>query len=131
MHIRPKKSNNINDPEQRKRVLTKAVIKLAGLLELSRLELSSIIGLSEPTLCRMFTKPDYFIDPESKEGQLSLLLLRMYRSLDTLLGGNAGQCQIWLRSNNSHLNAVPVTLLQSIEGLIKVIQYLDAMRGKI
>lgn len=117
-------------PDEQKKILTKAVIRLTDYLKLSRQELSAIIGPSEASLSRIFTKPDCYLDPASKEGQLSLLLLRLYRSLDALFGGNAQQCQLWLRSDNHHLNGTPIKLMQSIEGLVCVTQYLDAMRGK-
>lgn len=116
--------------EDKKRVLTKALLRMAERLNLSRQELSAILGPSEASLSRLFNKSNTYIDPNSKEGQLSLLLLRLYRSIDMLFGGNEKQCQQWLRSNNKHLHAVPIQLIQSIEGLVFTVQYLDAMRGK-
>lgn len=113
-----------------KRVLTKAFIRMTQRLALSRREISIIIGLSEPSLSRIFNQDKFFIDPVTKEGQLAILLLRLYRSLDTLFGGNGEQYQTWLRSNNQHLQAIPIELIQSIEGLVLVVQYLDTMRGK-
>jgi len=117
-------------PDAQKKVLTKALIRLTERLALSRHELSTIIGPSESSLSRLFTKTNHYLDPHSKEGQLAILLLRLFRSLDVLLGGNAKQCQLWLRSENTHLGDKPIKLIQSIEGLILTIQYLDAMRGK-
>lgn len=116
--------------EKQKQVLRKAIIRVAEELELSRQELSCIIGFSEASLSRLFNNTDYFIDPAANEGRLSLLLIRMFRSLDALFGGNAEQCRLWLRSNNRHFQAVPYQLIQSIEGLVTVLNYLDAMRGK-
>lgn len=123
------KTNREHTSDDKKRILTKALIRMTERLGLNRQELSAIIGPSESSLSRIFTKSNY-IDPTSKEGQLVILLLRLYRSLDALFGGNAKQCQLWLRSENKHLNGKPINLLQSIEGLILTIQYLDAMRGK-
>lgn len=116
--------------EDEKLVLTKALIRMAERLDLSRWELSVIIGRSEPSLSRTFTKSKFYVDPSTKEGQLAILLLRLYRSLDTLFGGNTKQCQMWLRNKNKHLSSTPIQLIQSIEGLVLTIQYLDAMRGK-
>src|SRR3990167_5416203 len=126
MHARILKTHN----EDKKRVLTKALIRVVDRFNLSRQEVSAILGPSESSLSRLFSKPNIYIDPSSKEGQLAILLLRLYRSLDTLFGGNAKQCQLWLRSENRHLQGVPIELIKKIEGLIFVIQYLDAMRGK-
>jgi len=101
-------------------------------LNLSRSELSLIVGLSESTLSRTFKESSlYLLDPLSKEGQLAILLLRLYQNLDSFFGGNESQCEIWLRSENEHLGKMPIELIKSVEGLVLAVQYLDAMRGKI
>jgi len=130
MHAHALRGHTEYTPDDKKRVLTKALVRMVERLALSRRELSAIIGQSESSLSRLFTKEDYSLDPLSKEGQLAILLLRLFRSLDTLFGGNAEQCQLWLKSENEHLNAKPIELIQSIEGLVGTVQYLDAMRGK-
>ena len=131
MRAQPLNPKNEHTLEDQKRVLTKAIIRLTERFSMSRQELSAILGPSESSLSRLFSKPNIYIDPFSKEGQLAILLLRLYRSLDVLFGGNAEQCQLWLRSENTHLNSKPILLIQSIEGLVLAVQYLDAMRGKI
>ena len=134
----PQRPHIEGSQEDKKRVLNKALMRAAERLNLSRQELSAIIGPSESSLSRLFNEAknrsanqaNFFLDPNSKEGQLAILLLRLYRSLDVLFGGNEKQCQLWLRSENTHLQGVPIELIKKIEGLIFVIQYLDAMRGK-
>jgi len=116
--------------DQKKKVLTKAIIRMTEKLNLSRQEMKAIIGSSESSLSRLFRNTSYLIDPSTKEGQLAILLLRFYKNLDVLFGGNEKQCQLWLRSQNSHLGGKPIDIISSIEGLIIVIRYLDAMRGK-
>jgi len=133
MHAQIKKENKLN----KSAVLTKAIQRLAKELDLSRQELSLMVGPSESTFSRLFKndanvsegKPKY-LDPSSKEGQLAILLLRLYRNLDVLFGGNAKQSQLWLRSDNKHLEKKPIDLIKSVEGLVTVVQYLDAIRGK-
>ncbi len=115
---------------EKKYVLTKALIRSSEMLKLSRQELSAIIGLSESSLSRLFHDNHTCLNPKSKEGQLGILLIRLYQSLDSLLGGNSTQCELWLRSENIHLGETPIKLIKSIEGLILTLQYLDAMRGK-
>ena len=127
--MRASRLQKLDAEENKKQVLTKAFIRMALYLNLSRQELFAIIGASEPSLSRLFNGQRY-LDPASKEGQLAILLLRLYRSLDALFGGNAKQCQLWLRNENEHLHGVPIELICSIQGLIHTIQYLDAMRGK-
>lgn len=118
-----------NGMHEKKAILSKALIRLAEHLALSRRELCHILGLSEATLSRLF-EGKKLIDPHSKEGELTILLIRLYRSLEALFGGNMIQCRLWLRSQNHHLGFPPIDLIQSITGLAKTVIYLDAIRAK-
>ena len=71
------------------------------------------------------------LDPKSKEGELALLFLRAYRSLDALLGGDDAKARLWLRAENDHLDGIPADRIRTVEGLVDVVQYLDAMRGRL
>jgi hypothetical protein len=71
------------------------------------------------------------IDPKSKEGELALLSLRLFRSLNALVGGDDAQARSWLHAENTHLNGVPAERIRRVEGLVDVIQYLDGMRGRV
>jgi transcriptional regulator with XRE-family HTH domain len=126
MHAHSLKHGN---NEEKKLVLRKALLRMAERLTLSRRELATILGLSEASLSRLYDGKR-FIEPRSKEGELAAMLLRLYRSLDSLFGGNEQQCQLWLRSENTHLNSTPIQLIQTIQGLLTTITYLDAMRGR-
>lgn len=109
-------------------VLTKAVLRASGLLGLNNASLSSILGVSEASISRL-SSGTRVIDPESKEGELALLLVRAYRSLDTLVGSDEAARRTWLTSHNLALNARPVDLLGKVAGLAVVVTYLDAMRA--
>ena len=71
------------------------------------------------------------LDPERKEGELALLFLRLYRSLDTLVGGDESKARDWLHADNNHLGGIPADRIRTVEGLVDVVQYLDAMRGRL
>ena len=109
-------------------VLTKAVLKSAELLELPSVVLARILGVSEASISRLFSGSRQ-IDPENKEGELALLLVRVYRSLDALVGTDASQRKAWMQSQNRGLNGRPIELIQRAEGLAAVVSYLDAMRA--
>ena len=47
------------------------------------------------------------IDPASKAGELTLLLIRAYRSLFALVGGDAGQMRHWMHTRNLHTGGCP------------------------
>lgn len=113
-----------------KAVLTKAFMRAAQLLALSRTDLSQVIGVSPASLSRIYNQTA-FLSPRTKEGELAALLIRIYRSIDSQLGGNEELCRAWLHSPNQHLGAVPAELLKTITGITHVANYLDAMRAKV
>ncbi len=121
---------NQNLPEDEQAVLQKALLRVTARLMISRKSLGQIIGISEASISRLYDG-SRLVDPHSKEGELALLLLRAYRSLDTLLGGNKAACQQWFHSYNEHLQAKPDALVVNVSGLMQVVNYLDAMRGKV
>ncbi len=110
-------------------VVAKAALNAAERLGLTNRHLAAVIGLSEATVSRMHRGRG--VDPDSKEGELSLLFVRVYRALDALMGGNDAQSRGWLHARNDHVGGVPAERIRSVEGLVDVIQYLDAMRGRL
>lgn len=112
-------------------VVSKALLRAAEALGLSSAELAEIIGTSESTLSRLRTRKRGPIPLGTKEGELALLFLRVFRSLDALVGGNQAHAKAWLHAENHHVRGVPLRRMKKIEGLVDVAEYLDAMRGTI
>ena len=112
-------------------VVSKALMRAAESLGLSSTELAQIIGTSESTLSRVRNGKRGPIPLGSKEGELALLFLRVFRSLDALVGGNEAHAKAWLHAENHHVGGVPLLRMKKIEGLVDVAEYLDAMRGTI
>jgi hypothetical protein len=110
-------------------VLTRAVLSAADRLGVRNNRLAAVIGTSEASVSRL--SAGRRIDPGSKEGELALLFLRLFRSLDALVGGSDAQARAWLHAENSHLGGVPADRIRSVEGLVDAIQYLDALRGRL
>lgn len=110
-------------------VLTKAIRSAAGRLGLRNRELAEVLGTSEASVSRL--SGGRTIDPGSKEGELALLFLRLFRSLDALVGGDEGKARAWLAAENAHLGAVPAERILRVEGLVDVVHYLDALRGRL
>jgi transcriptional regulator with XRE-family HTH domain len=119
-----------NEQAKEAQVLSKAFIRSSIDLDLTRQELCAITGMSEASLSRFFNGKS-FLDPQSKEGEIAILFLRVYRSLDALFGHNTKQAKLWLRGYNFHLKGIPADLIKTIYGLTEVTVYLDAMRGKL
>jgi hypothetical protein len=110
-------------------VLAKATLAAAGRLGLRNRQVAAVIGSSEASVSRL--QKGRGLDPESKEGELALMLLRLYRSLDALVGGDDAKARDWLHADNDHLGGVPAERIRTVEGLVDVVQYLDAMRGRL
>ncbi|AVS63750.1 DUF2384 domain-containing protein [Paracidovorax avenae] len=113
------------DPGQ---VLAKATARASRLLGMNGVMLAKALGLSEPTVSRIL-KAEKPIDPASKEGELALLLVRVYRSLDALVGTDDGKRQAWMTGFNKALGGVPLQMVQRVDGLVATLSYLDAMRA--
>lgn len=110
-------------------VLAKAVLSAADRLGLRNRHLAAVIGSSEASVSRM--QHGRGLDPGSKEGELALLFLRLYRALDALVGGDDQKARAWLHADNRHLGGVPAERIRTVEGLVDVVQYLDALRGRL
>jgi len=110
-------------------VLAKAALAAAERLGLRSKQLAEIIGTSEASVSRL--RGGRGLDPDTKEGELALLFLRLYRSLDTLVGGDDAKATDWLHEVNDHLGGIPADRILTVEGLVDVVQYLDAMRGRL
>lgn len=110
-------------------VLAKAAMSAAARLGLRHRQFAEIIGTSESSVSRLGSGRG--LDPATKEGELALLFLRLYRSLDALVGGDDVKARDWLHSINDHVGGVPAERIRTVEGLVDVIQYLDAMRGRL
>lgn len=120
---------NVESKPSDNQVLAAALDNLRAILHLSINEISEIIGLHRNTLRNALSNKN--IQTKSKEGECALLLIRVYRSLFALNGGNVDAIIHWLRTNNRHIQGVPLETMKTILGLSKVVNYLDAIRGKI
>ncbi len=110
-------------------VVTKALIKAAERLEVPNGVLARIIGVSDTTVSRM--RNHALLIPRDKPFEMAVLFIRLFRSLDALVGGDAKAAQAWLRSPNSAINDTPIEAIQRVAGLMNVIAYLDARRAVI
>ena len=110
------------------RVVTKATLRAADRLGIKNNVLAKIVGLSEPTISRMY-KGTYLLPPESKAFELAVLFVRFYRSLDGIIGGDDSVAADWLKNKNTILDGIPLEVIQSVSGLTNVIEYLDSRRA--
>jgi hypothetical protein len=106
-------------------VLTRALVKAGKALGLTQMDLGVIVGRDRTALSRGALEPD------TKSGELALLLIRIYRALFMLVGGEPRQMKHWMHTHNHHVGGVPAELVRSVPGLMRVVEYLDAVRGRV
>ncbi len=111
-------------------LVTKAALRAAERLGITNKVLARIIGLSEASVSRM-RKGGHALEAGQKPFELAILFIRLYRSLDALIGGDEAVARSWLKNENTALSATPLELIQSVSGLTNVIQYLDARRAHV
>ncbi|MEQ9462142.1 MAG: DUF2384 domain-containing protein [Haliea sp.] len=114
---------------QADQVLAKAVLRAARQLGLSQAELGAVLGLHRTGISRL--KHSGSLAPESKQGELALLLIRLARALFALAGGDDLWIRHFMRSRNRITGGVPAAQVQSIQGLIDVLRFVDGIRGKL
>lgn len=112
------------------RVLTTAIAKIADFWGLTNGKLGSILGLSPATISRMRSGKAE-LDPATKSFEAGQFLLRLFRSLDALLGSDDMAARAWLVTPNLDLEAKPIDLIDSFKGLMTVCDYVDAHRARV
>lgn len=111
-------------------VLSRSTVRAAQLLGLSQRTLARVLGISDATASRLFASRYLLSRDRAKEWELALLFVRLFRSLDALWG-HGDAARTWLASENMALGAAPLELLGSIQGLVRVVEYLDSARGRL
>lgn len=113
----------------KRKVLSKAVVNTADRLGFTKNKLSRVLGLSPATVTRLYAF-SYDLSPGRKEWDFGVLLVRLFRSLDALLGGSHEDTLAWMNSENKGLaGQKPSDLVETTEGLVSVVHYLDTCRG--
>jgi transcriptional regulator with XRE-family HTH domain len=108
-------------------VLTKATLRAASRLGLTGKVLARMLGVSPATVSRM--QSGKYLEPGSKAFELAVLFVRLYRSLDAIVGGDDAVAAAWLQNHNTVLDGEPLALIQTVSGLGNAIAYLDARRA--
>jgi DNA-binding XRE family transcriptional regulator len=111
-------------------VLARAALRAAAVLEVSQSALASIIGVSPATMSRLAGGRSQ-LEAGGKPWQLAALFVRVFRSLDAIVGSDDVAARAWLRSPNAALGGVPLELLADPAGLVRTVDYLDAARARL
>ncbi|MBB5192390.1 hypothetical protein HNQ50_003131 [Silvimonas terrae] len=116
---------------QEEAVVTRAVVRTAEKLDFRQSDLGRLLGLSGASVSRM-VHGQYELNIHRPEWDVALALIRVYRSLSSILGGQEDLIRRWMHSPNTDLGGVPSDILRrGAGGLFQVGIYLDSMRGRI
>ena len=77
------------------------------------------------------SRRDYRLEAGTKAFELGVLCVRLFRSLDAIVGSDEAAARAWLIIPNLALGGVPIERIRTVAGLIDVIAYLDARRAPI
>ena len=111
-------------------VLTKAVIRAADQLGVTAKSLSAVIGVSEATVSRMRRK-DFLLERGIKPFELGVLFVRLFRSLDAIVGGDETVAKAWIKNPNLALEAPAAGKDPDHSRAVDVIAYLDSRRALV
>ena len=100
---------------KQKKVLTKAVLSSAKQLGLTLDQLAIVINLDS-----VETLNSLQLDPDSSQGELAIILIRIAISLDALTGGEAKWMQHFMKSPNKLISGIPIEQVQTAQGLTSV-----------
>ena len=109
-------------------LVSKMVLRAADDLSFSNAELADVLASSESSISRCRSGKKILTGSEK---QLGVMFLKLFRSLDALVGPSSENKRQWLQSPNHHLMGIPKEMIKTIEGLSNVTRYLDAYRGRV
>lgn len=111
-------------------VLTEAVRRVAQFWKLTNQQLGTILGVSIASAGRL-REGKLELDSRTKAFEVGQYLVRLFRSLDALMGSDDQAARDWLRTPNLDLEQRPIELLSTFTGLARVCDYVDAFRARV
>ncbi|MFN3458318.1 MAG: antitoxin Xre/MbcA/ParS toxin-binding domain-containing protein [Novosphingobium sp.] len=110
--------------------LSGAVVRISDFWSLSNAKLATVLGLSPATVSRLRAGTTA-LDPASKSFEAGQFLLRLFRSLDALVGSDDNAAKAWLNTVNLDLDGKPIDRIDTMRGLMEVCDYVDFYRARV
>ena len=88
-------------PQSKPAVLSKAVLNTAEYLDIPNARLARILGVSPSTVSRLGAG-NYLLSAERKEWDFAVLFVRLFRSLDSIVGVSPTAAKAWLTFTLTH-----------------------------
>lgn len=111
-------------------MVSKAVVRAGAALGLSNAGLAKVLGLSPASASRL-RDGSYILPLDSKPYEFALLLIRLFRGLDAMMGGEEQASRSWMQTPNRALDRAPIDLITSVTGLVETVAYVDAARARV
>ena len=111
-------------------VVSKAVVRAGAALGLTNAGLAKVLGLSPASASRL-RDGSYLLPLDSKPYEFALLLIRLFRGLDAMMGGEEQASRSWMQTANRALDGAPIDRITSITGLVETVAYVDAARARV
>lgn len=102
-----------------KTILAKAFFNASEQLNLSQTQLAVILGISEPAINKL--RSECQIDPLSQQGERALSVIRLFKSLYDLSGGDRDWIQQFLNTKNRVTGGIPLKQIETAHGLVAVL----------
>ncbi len=116
-------------PDEAPEVVTKAMCRLAELWQLDASTLAAILHITPHAAGKLLKQQRVLKPSNTSEWDRALLIIRAFRSLDAVMGNHLNNERAWLTSHNSLFQRTPLEAMESTQGLVHVVEYLDAIRG--
>ena len=111
-------------------VLSQAISRTAELWGLTNETLGDIIGISASTASRLRAGA-WRLERGTKPFELAQFLVRLFRSVDSLMGSDDAAATSWLETTNLDLDGKPIELIKTVKGLTDVANYIDDFRARV
>lgn len=121
--------NPLSQPINTSKVLTKASWKAAELLGLKPEQFVRILHLE--CLDMNLSEASLMFDSNSKQGEIALILIRIYKALYHLNGGDIKWMHHFLNSPNLLTGGIPMAQLESMSGLLSVLNTVESLQHKV
>jgi len=103
--------------------ITRALTRAGESFMLAYPQIANILEVSEARAKGLFAE-EYLLDPSLDEWNRAIYFLRLITALETSVGKSQSD-YLWLVSHNIALGDVPLNLIQTSEGLIMVVHYVE------
>lgn len=95
-------------------ILQKTILNIAVQFDISVLQLSKILEVNDIVQ----------IIEGSKEAESAMVLINIYKKLYSVTNGDVNAMRIFIHNNNKLINAIPLEVLQTKDGLTTVFELL-------